>query len=163
MEIPFQIIFSIIMLILIVFSALYGFYVFRSIESEKRVFSAFEKLKNDLNSLCFSFPGTKREVEILINEKTIAIFFINDIENLNIDEVRKNVKEGKESSGEFICLIYKNKRPKCEKLSCNVTYKFVGYESKESFLDFFVKSFSGLNEIREIKIAEREKFFVKIV
>jgi len=163
MEIPFQTIFSIIVSILIVSSALYGFYVFRSVESEKRVFSAFERLINDLNSLCFSFPGTKREVEILINEKTTALFFTSDVENLNIDEIKENVKEGKESSGDFICLIYKNKRPRCEKLNCKVTYKFVGYESKESFLDFFVKSFSGLNEIREIKIAEKEKFFVKIV
>ena len=155
MEIPFQIIFSVLVVILIVSTALYGFYIFKEKESEERVFRNFNDLVNNLNSLCWSFPGSKKEIKILINEKTIALFFTNDTENLNLEEIIERVKNSENSEGNFACLIYKNKRSICEKLVCTISYKYVGYEAKESFLDFFVKGIYGINEIEEIKIAEK--------
>jgi hypothetical protein len=162
MEIPFQIIFSILLVILLISSSLYLFSILKEEESEKRVFTNFNELVEEFKNLCFSFPGTKREIKFLINEKTIAIFFTNNIENFDLNEIIKKVKNSEKSEGDFICIIYKNKRPYCEKLPCKVLYKYIGYEAKESFLDFFVKSLYGLKEIEDIKVAEKFKDFINI-
>ncbi len=142
MEIQFQIIFSVIIITIVLSSLFYAISLFREKESENKVFSSFKNLVNDINALCLSFPYTEKQSNIIINEKTISIFFVNSIEKIDLEEIL-----GKETSfGEFACIAYEGKRINCEKLICNASAKIIGYNESKRFFNFLETAIFGIKE-----------------
>lgn len=143
MELPFQIIFAVIIVIFLVTTLMYLINLYRETESRNKVFSSFNNLKNKIETLCFSFPYTQDSEILIINEDLIAIFaYPESVTKIdNIDTLSNKILEGN-----FLCIAYKNERIKCEKLSCNITMKTYYYKRKTEILDFFVKSLYGIKE-----------------
>ncbi|MEM0480645.1 MAG: hypothetical protein QXQ14_00430 [Candidatus Aenigmatarchaeota archaeon] len=123
MEIPFQIIFSILVISVTISAFIFAFSIYSIESSENKVVESFKNLASKLENLCWSFPFTQEREKIILNENVIAIFSTSDISNLQINE---------ETEGNFICLRIKDKRPICEKLSCNVSMKVITFEKEKA-------------------------------
>ncbi|MEM5880145.1 MAG: hypothetical protein QXQ16_02560, partial [Candidatus Aenigmatarchaeota archaeon] len=120
MEIPFQIIFAAIVSIILLFTFVYLFGIYREEESRNKVFKSFYNLRNKIENMCWSFPFSQEDEKIILNENVRALFVypisITKLDNLN--DIKDKVIEG-----EFLCIAYKDERIKCEKLSCNASMK----------------------------------------
>lgn len=143
MEIPFQIIFAVILSLVLISSFFYALSTLRNIESKNKVFRSFSILKDSLENLCWSFPFSQKKEKLLVNENVIAFFvYHTDITRLNdLHKISDKTLEGN-----FICLAYESERIKCERISCNVTLKTYYQSRKKEFLDFILKSLYGLRE-----------------
>lgn len=142
MEIPFQIIFSVIAIFILISSILYFFGAFRENVSRNNVFNSFHSLVNSIENMCWSFPFSSKYEKLVVNDNVIAVFAHHEY-ILSIDEklFSKDISEG-----DYLCLAYESQRVKCEKLSCNITFKTYLQNRSREFLDFLIKVLYGSKE-----------------
>ncbi|MEM5820759.1 MAG: hypothetical protein QXP34_00350 [Candidatus Aenigmatarchaeota archaeon] len=142
MEIPFQIIFAVIILSILLSSIFYILSLHFKNESNKKVEEQFKIFYNQVQNLCWSFPYTQTKEKLIVNQNLFAIFAIDDIEKISRDLIEEYINNKNLTVGNFLCLWMKDKRVYCERLSCNISIPIVYYdETKVIKRDFF-----GINE-----------------
>jgi len=128
MEIPFQIIFAVASISIIISAIFYALYLNFKNQSDNKVQKQFEIFYSQIENLCWSFPFTKVEEKISLNQNVFAIFAIDDQEKIKRDFIESLIENKEITQGNFVCLWFKDKRPICKHLSCNVSMPIVFFE-----------------------------------
>lgn len=100
--------------------------------TELESLESFERLVNLVNNLCWSFSGNKREYTLTVFETVQGIYASRSNKiKFTENELLEKIKLKEISEGEYLCIQIKNKRIRCEKIECNVSLPFLGFNKEE--------------------------------
>ena len=116
--------------------------------NEQRTLEQFWKIKNIINNLCWSFPGTKEIYEINVAETVEGIYAsVDKYTQYSKEELIEKILQRENSYGNYICIKIRNKRLKCEELYCNANITFIGSLPSKFSLSSLINKLKGKGEV----------------
>jgi hypothetical protein len=134
--------------LLILSLAIFQIYNTNQAISEQKTLEQFEKMKNIIDNLCWSFSGNVENYEINVAETIEGIYASKDkYTQYSLEELKEKILNQEYSSGSYICIKIKNKRLRCEELYCNATMPFIGNIPSKFSLSSLINKLRGKGEI----------------
>ncbi len=150
--------------LLILSLAIFQIYNINQALNEQKTLEQFMKMKNIINNLCWSFPGSVENYELNIAETVEGIYVSKDkYTQYPQDELVVKILERDISFGDYICIKIKGKRLRCEELECNTTMPFIGSLPSKFSLSSLINKLTGKGEISTFSLRfEKEETLVNI-
>jgi hypothetical protein len=134
---------------ILVFLLAYRFFIITSHNSLKTLsVNEFNKLYSSIDFACMQEKKSSIKVEIAIPEFVRAVYASDSIEMM--PKVTENIKNGKISSGEYVCMQFKTEqKPRCQRVSCKVFIPFAGSLETWNDLKLLVNKILGRPMVKE--------------
>ncbi|RLI99699.1 MAG: hypothetical protein DRP06_03060 [Candidatus Aenigmatarchaeota archaeon] len=132
--------------------------------TEQSVLEQYDGLYTQTNELCWSYLGTKKESNLVLNKNTLGIYLTADqYEEYNNTYLIDSILRENISSGNFMCLKLKNKKTICKELDCNARMPYLGAVPMEFSLTSLISQIKGNPEsFKYDLIPKKEKDGVNI-
>jgi len=116
--------------------------------NEQKTLEQFDKMKNIINNLCWTFTGNIEKYEISVAESVIGIYTsLDKYAQYSSEDLKSKVLNKDYSFGNYLCIKVENKRLRCEELYCNVTMPFIGNIPSKFSLSSLINRILGKGEI----------------
>jgi len=116
--------------------------------SERKTLEQFDKMKDIINNLCWSFTGNVEKYEISLAESVIGIYASAEkYTQYSSEELKSRILNEDYSFGNYLCIKMENKRLRCEELYCNITMPFIGSLPSKFSLSSLINKILGKGEI----------------
>ncbi|MFB6075645.1 MAG: hypothetical protein ABEK17_00735 [Candidatus Aenigmatarchaeota archaeon] len=110
--------------------------------SEQRVLEQYGQLGNKINNLCWSFVDNERDYRIVINRDT-ELVYLSDDEDFIPKNTTDLIQTSSNSTGQKLCVLLKNSRPRCMNLECEARMPYIGSIPPEESLLAMVNRMMG--------------------